>query len=223
MDNLPVNPLDIVVAAILVISGFFAYMRGFVHEVLAVGGWVGAIFATIYGFPHAQPIARKFIAVEWAADLAAGAALFVMSMVVLSILTRMISRRVQDSALNVVDRSLGFVFGLARGAFLVCIAYIGVSWIWAPNEQPAWMQTARSAPFIAAGGNYLRSIVPQETARRATTAAQEAEQRARSAAEAERLLRSLVRPSTEAGTAREEPAYDRRQRQGLERLIEDAK
>ncbi|MDP6122042.1 MAG: CvpA family protein, partial [Rhodospirillales bacterium] len=54
MDNLPVNVADVGVGVVLLVSALLAYSRGFVHEVLAVGGWIGAIFATFYGFPHAK-------------------------------------------------------------------------------------------------------------------------------------------------------------------------
>jgi membrane protein required for colicin V production len=222
MDNLPLNPFDIAVIAVLVISGFLAYMRGMVHELLAIGGWVGAILATIYGFNHVRPYARQMIPIDLAADVAAGAAIFVVTMIVLSLLTRAISRRVQESALNVVDRSLGFVFGLVRGAFVVCLAYIGISWFWSPAEQPEWMLTARSMPLIIAGADRLREAMPDDTRKRTESVAEQAKERAQTAADAERLLRELVRPAAESGAAREEPGYDRRQRQGLERLIEGA-
>ena len=45
MDNLPI--IDIAIAVILLISAFLAYARGFVHEVLSIGGWVGAILIAI--------------------------------------------------------------------------------------------------------------------------------------------------------------------------------
>ena len=76
MDSLPVNITDIGVGVVLVVSALLAYMRGFVHEVLAVGGWIGAIFATIYGFSYVKPFARDLIDLQWAADLSAGAAVF---------------------------------------------------------------------------------------------------------------------------------------------------
>ena len=53
-----VNALDIGVGILLLISAVFAYLRGLVQEVLSIAGWIGAIFATVYGFPYAQPFAR---------------------------------------------------------------------------------------------------------------------------------------------------------------------
>ncbi len=104
MDSLPVNITDIGVGVVLVVSALLAYARGFVHEVLAVAGWIGAIFATIYGFSYVKPFARDLIDLHWIADLTAGTVLFIVSLVVLSIITRLISNRVQASMLNALDR-----------------------------------------------------------------------------------------------------------------------
>ena len=45
MENLPVNPTDLVVIVVILLSAIFAFVRGFVHEVLAVGAWLGAAIA----------------------------------------------------------------------------------------------------------------------------------------------------------------------------------
>ena len=37
MDGAPVNVTDIAVLAVVVVSGVFAFVRGFVHELLAIG------------------------------------------------------------------------------------------------------------------------------------------------------------------------------------------
>ena len=47
MESIPINATDIAVAGIILVSGAFALMRGFVHEVFAVGSWIGATFATL--------------------------------------------------------------------------------------------------------------------------------------------------------------------------------
>jgi len=73
MDNLPINATDILVFAILLISGLLAFFRGFVREVLSVGAWVGAAFATLYGFAHVRPYARDLIGIDMIADIIAGA------------------------------------------------------------------------------------------------------------------------------------------------------
>ena len=108
INDLPINIVDIGVLLVLLVSAVLAYARGFVHEVLSVGGWIGAIFATFYGFPYAKPFARKYIALDLAAYLVAGTVIFIVTLVFLSLITRAIAKQVQASALNVLAYS-GFL------------------------------------------------------------------------------------------------------------------
>jgi len=161
MDNLPVNGVDIAVGLVLLISAFLAYARGFIHEMLTVAGWLGAIFATIYGLPIVKPYARDLVSSEIVADVGAGVVLFIATLVVLSFITKAISTRIRDSALNLLDRSLGFLFGLLRGAFLICLIYLVVEWMMPAEEQPRWLRQAQSMPAIEAGTSLLRGLIPE--------------------------------------------------------------
>ncbi len=69
------------------------------------------------------------------ADFGTGIVIFVLSLVILSLMSRRISKKVKESPLNAVDRSLGFLFGLLRGALIVCIAYIGLGMFY-PQDLP---------------------------------------------------------------------------------------
>ena len=220
MDSLPVNVVDISVGVVLLISALLAYGRGFVHEVLSVGGWVGAIFATIYGYPYLKPYAHDLISIEVAADLAASVTVFVATLLVLSLLTRAIAKGVQSSALNVLDRSLGFLFGVLRGAVLVCLAYIAVEWMLPPADQPQWLRSARSMPLIEEGASFLKSLVPEDAATVSAEAAGEAGETARQLMETQRVLNRMLNVKPKGGEPGAADGYARGARQGLDRLIE---
>ena len=220
MDSLPVNVVDISVGVVLLISALLAYGRGFVHEVLSVGGWVGAIFATIYGYPYLKPYAHDLISIEVAADLAASVTVFVATLLVLSLLTRAIAKGVQSSALNVLDRSLGFLFGVLRGAVLVCLAYIAVEWMLPPADQPQWLRSARSMPLIEEGASFLKSLVPEDAATVSAEAAGEAGETARQLMETQRVLNRMLNVKPKGGEPGGGDGYARPARQGLDRLIE---
>lgn len=160
LENWPVNPVDIVVLVVLVISAALAFFRGFVHEALGVGAWIGAVLAALYGLPHARPYAREYIPIEWAADLAVAVGIFLVVLFALSVITALIARRVQESALNTLDRSLGFLFGLARGALVVVVLYMAGSWLVPPDQHPDWVQQAKSMPIIQEGAAILDELVP---------------------------------------------------------------
>ncbi|MEK9752945.1 MAG: CvpA family protein [Rhodospirillaceae bacterium] len=160
LGDLPVNVFDIGVITILLVSALLAYARGFVHEVLAIVGWIGAIFATFYSFPYLQPYARQLIPMDLAADLSAGVVIFVFTLVVLSMMTRAISKQVQQSALNALDRALGFLFGLARGALIVVLAYIGLELVMPKEKQPEFVRTARFMQLIEPAAKELVILLP---------------------------------------------------------------
>ena len=210
LSDFPVNVIDIGVLAVLLISAVLAYARGFVHEVLSVGGWIGALFATFYGFPYAKPFARKYIPLEIAADLTAGIVIFIVTLVFLSLLTRAVAKQVQSSALNVLDRSLGFLFGLARGAVLVCVAYIGLEVIMPPAEQPQMVQSARTIQLIKPGAALLKALVPDHISARSITGDDSGGID----------LQRLNSPAPKQPNAPKTEGYDAGTRKGMERLID---
>ena len=129
MDSLSINVFDMVALAVLLLSAMLAFFRGFVHEVLSITAWVGAALSALYGLPYVRPKAHELIPIAAAADAVGALAIFLVVLLILSIITRSVSKQVQGSALNSLDRSLGFLFGLGRGAVVLSIAYVVLSWV----------------------------------------------------------------------------------------------
>ncbi|MBL4614828.1 MAG: CvpA family protein [Magnetovibrio sp.] len=152
--------IDILVIGTLLISGAFAYARGFVHEVLSIVAWVGAALATMYGTPALKNFTYQFIQDPFFAALVTGILIFIGTLIILSITTRRISRSVKDSALGALDRALGFIFGLLRGAIIVSLAWLLYAWFVPEDERPEWVYTARAMPMVIEGANILKSFVP---------------------------------------------------------------
>jgi len=227
MENWPVNPVDIAVLFVLVVSAALAFFRGFVAEVLGVGAWIGAILAAIYGLPEAQPYVRQYIRIDWLADLVAVAGIFLVVLVVLSILTALIARRVQDSALNALDRTLGFLFGLVRGGAIVLILYMAASWLVPPDTQPPWIKSARSMPMIQRGASDVVALLPpglipslEGAGERATVGGATGSSTPTSSLDAQRAFEALRQPAPGADGANDTGGYDPAERQGMNRLME---
>jgi membrane protein required for colicin V production len=215
-----VNALDLAIVAIVVLSGLFAFARGFVKEALSIGAWVVASLAAVYLLPVARPFAEHFAGKGPAADALAGVAIFAVAIIVLSLLTTAISRRVKDSSLSALDRTFGLIFGLARGAFLVCLAYVALAWLLPPGDQrPRWMAEARTLPLLKSGAEQLARFVPVEMRERTTGIASRSEDSAsREAAEA---MRALMTPKARTAPAQgSAPAYTPDDQRGLNRLFQ---
>ncbi|MFI4988634.1 MAG: CvpA family protein [Alphaproteobacteria bacterium] len=215
------NTTDIAVLVILLISGLFALIRGFVKEVLSVAGWVGAAFATLYVFHWVTPWFRNFIAVPWLADAAAGVTVFVIALIILSTISHALARRVHQSNFSTLDKSLGLVFGLLRGAVVVCLGYLALGWAFTSADQyPAWVREARTMPIIERGARLIEQLIPESARRRGSQAVTDAAAKARQGLEAKREFEQLSQPTPKADAPKEREGYNRDEIKDMNRLFQ---
>jgi membrane protein required for colicin V production len=154
--------VDLAVLGVIGISALLAFMRGFVREVLGIGAWLGAIAGAIYGLPLARLVARKWISnPEWV-DPVSFVAVFLVLLIILSLIARVIGNSVRQSALGGVDRSLGLLFGLARGAALVILAYIIAGMAVAVDHWPAPVLQARTLEPTFEGARWVIRQLPDD-------------------------------------------------------------
>jgi membrane protein required for colicin V production len=217
------NVTDIVIFGVIVLSGLFALVRGFVKETLTVAGWVGAGFATYYFFALVDPFFHRFIAIAWLANAAAGVTLFVVSLIVLSAVTHAIARHVHQSDFKALDKSLGLVFGLARGAVLVCVAYYGYAQIWPDRAQdPSWIKDARSMPLVERGARMIEELIPEAARRHGIEAMGAAKTKAQEGLDAEKALQKLAQPPPKADAPKAQDGYKPNEIKEMDRLIDNS-
>ncbi len=154
------NWVDAAIIAVIVVSALLAFMRGFVREVLGIGAWIGAAAAALWGGPLVLPKFQQWITDPNIAYPAAYAVVFIAALIVLSVIAGMIGGLVRGSLLGGLDRTLGVVFGLARGAVLIAAAYIGLGLVAEPTSWPPPVQHARSLPFAYEGAAWLVGLLP---------------------------------------------------------------
>lgn len=155
------NFVDICVLAVIGISAVLALSRGLVKEVLSILSWVGAVVAVIFLLPRVEPLASQYIKEPLLAQIASGIGIFILALIVFGIINHYLSANVRSSALGALDRSLGLVFGVLRGAILVCVAYILMSWAMPnPASRPDVIREARTEPLVAEGAVFLKSLLP---------------------------------------------------------------
>jgi membrane protein required for colicin V production len=216
------NTLDVVVVGVILLSGLLAFARGFVKEALSVAAWLGAAFAVLYGLPYASPIAARFLPRGVVADGAAAIAIFLVALVVLSVVTSAVAARVKESSLSAIDRTLGLIFGLLRGAILACLGYVALSWAMpaASQQQPQWIAESRTLPLLANGAERLRALVPASYRQRAEASMGEARRTAEQVREAAGAMGALSNPRSPTAGPGKRPAYTPDDKRDLNRLIE---
>jgi membrane protein required for colicin V production len=181
-------------------------IRGFMREILSIASWGIAALATLYSFQKLLPFAKTYIESD---TLAAGAVIggvFIGTLIVVSILTTRISDMVLDSRIGALDRTLGFLFGLARGLLIVVVAFLFFTWLVPDKQRPDWVTGAKSLTVLNSTGVWLQSLLPDDPENT--------------------ILNKLKKNKPEADQSDAEPAspgadgYSKPARDGLKKLID---
>ena len=157
--------LDLGLIVVVLISAFLAMLRGFTREVLAIGSWGAAAVAAFYFHPLVVPYIKTYIKADLNENIARGsaaAAVFFVTLIVVSLITIKLSDAILDSKVGALDRSLGFLFGAVRGLLLCVIAFVFFNWLVPPQTQPVWVKTARMRPLLQATGDRLMAVLPDD-------------------------------------------------------------
>lgn len=155
--------LDLGLIAVVLISAFLAMLRGFTREVLAIASWGAAAVAAFYFHPAVVPYIKTYVKADLNENVLRGlaaAAVFIVTLIIVSIITVKLSDVILDSKVGALDRSLGFLFGAARGLLLCVIAFVFFNWLVPAQTQPEWVKTARMRPLLQATGDELMTFLP---------------------------------------------------------------
>jgi len=159
----PLTYLDVALIFIAVFSGFLAMYRGLTRELLSILSWVLAAMTAIYAvlnYPDlSAELAEKFFQSETLAKVVLGAGVFLFVLLIVHFLTAQISDRILDSRVGMVDRILGFLFGMVRGFLIVVIAYLFFDFLVEQETQPKWIVESQSLPYIKSTGKSIESIL----------------------------------------------------------------
>jgi membrane protein required for colicin V production len=159
---MPITLLDIVLLAVMLVSGLLAMIRGFMREVLSIAAWVAAALVTVYAFPRLLPQAKQYFTSDLVATAVVIAGVFLGTLIVVSIFTIKVSDMVLDSRIGALDRTLGFLFGLARGLVIVVVAFLFFAWLVPEKSQPSWVRDAKSKVVLKGTGDWLMSMLPDD-------------------------------------------------------------
>lgn len=171
--------LDIVVIAVILISSVVAFLRGFVREVLTILGFVGAVLASLTIGPKFLPGIEGWLVSDipqddlegaklWgvipfdiAAAVLAYAGIFVVTLIVLSVISHFIAKSVHAIGLGPIDRSLGVVFGVLRGCVLIGLLYMPFHILMDEEDKKDWFSTSHSITYVETFSEIMMGLMPE--------------------------------------------------------------
>jgi membrane protein required for colicin V production len=159
---MPITLLDVLLLVVMLISGLLAMIRGFIREVLSIAAWGIAALVTVWAFPRVTPLAQTYFSSDTVAKGVAIGVVFLVTLLVVSVITVRISDMVLDSKVGALDRSLGFLFGLGRGLIIVVVAFLFFAWLVPDRSQPEWVRGAKSKVVLQSTGQWLMGMLPDD-------------------------------------------------------------
>lgn len=163
MTILSLGWVDWVLLAVLVLSAAVGLWRGLVFEVLSLLGWVAAYIAAQALSSTVAPLLPVGVPDGPVNQGAAFALVFVLSLVIWTLLSRLLRLIVHATPLQLIDRVLGGGFGLLRGVVLL-LAVATVVALTPAARSPHW-QASQGAGLLAGLLQALKPLLPESVAR----------------------------------------------------------
>ena len=151
--------LDLIVLLIVGASVVGGFIAGFARSGI---GFIATIFGVLcgfwfYGIPAAA--VHKYVHSWTASNLIGFVVVFFGLIFVGALIGKLLSKFFKWTGLSWLDRLMGAMFGLVRGA-LVAVAFIAVLLAFTPKPTPNWMVNSTVLPYAIDASNTLAALAP---------------------------------------------------------------
>ncbi len=154
--------VDLIIIVIIVISALISLVRGFVKESISLASWLIAGFIALTYFTPRADLLEPYIESPTIRTSSSFAILFVSSLIVGAIINFLASQLVSKTGLSGTDKSLGVVFGTARG-FLIVIILVLLAGLTPMPSEPWWKESSM-IEYFASMANWIKDILPEDIA-----------------------------------------------------------
>jgi membrane protein required for colicin V production len=158
---MPITLLDGILIGFTLVSAMLAMVRGFSREVLSIASWVAAAAAAYFFYPAILPYVAPHIDNPKIAMGASAAIVFFIALIVVTVITMKLADFIIDSRIGALDRTLGFLYGAARGILVVAVALMFFNWLVGENP-PLWVKEAKSRPLLDDIGHRIEAMLPAD-------------------------------------------------------------
>ena len=150
--------LDIAILLIVGISFLIGLVRGFVRESLSLVTWGVALWAAFTFANRFTQHFERFLNDPTLQLIASFIVVLVVTLVLLSLLGYMLSSLFESTGLTGIDRTLGGVFGLLRGAIIIAVLVLLAGFTGFPNEQ--WWQESVLVEHFKPLAKFIHGLIP---------------------------------------------------------------
>jgi len=168
--------LDVIVLLVMIFSVGIAFLRGFVREVLTIAGLIGGIICAIIFAPSLEaPIAGMFGVSDKSAENLIGpipnefivkgvayGGVMLSVVIILSVLSYFLSKKLKDTGLGPIDRTLGVFFGLARAVLVLGFLYLPLYLMVGTEKRTEIFPKSMSRVYVEWSAAGVESLLPKD-------------------------------------------------------------
>jgi len=114
---------DVIILGLILISALFAFFRGFSLELLSISVWIISFFGSYAYGNNLVNFFNKIVNNILISTAISYVLAFLIIFIIFSFLTRKFSVFIKDSYVGLIDKSLGFIFGILRGYVIVGLCF----------------------------------------------------------------------------------------------------
>jgi membrane protein required for colicin V production len=157
-----ISIIDLIFLIITILSVFKCYRKGFVLSLLTASKWFLAYIVTLILFPEVKPYFKNIIDSEYVLDVVLGITIFILTIFIILMINKGISKTVKYSGIGRLDSVFGFFFGFIR-SYVICVClFSAIDIVYNYNKWPINMDKSYTFPYIEKGSNYLIKEFPNE-------------------------------------------------------------
>ena len=155
-----ISAFDLIVFLIIVYSMAQCIAQGFMRSLLSFSKWLIALIITIILVPKLNPWVQDYIESKFIADIGLGVFIYIVSLFVIIVIGKAISRAVTWTGLGSVDKTFGLIFGIFRG-YVICVCIFSLlNWFYPHQKWPLKAEGTYSFEIIYKGSEFLVGEFP---------------------------------------------------------------
>ena len=155
------NIFDLIVFLLIIFFIVRCSIKGFTLSLLSFSKWLIALIFTIIFVPKLKPWVSNYFESDFITDVGLGIFLFLISLFIVIIVAKGISKAVVWTGLGVADKTFGSIFGIFKG-YIVCICIFSkLNWFYPYKKWPIETEKALTFPMIYEGSRVLIKELPE--------------------------------------------------------------
>ena len=145
---------DVIILVLVFISALFAFFRGFSLELLSISVWIISFFVSYAYGNNLINFFNKIINNILISTAISYVVVFLIIFVIFSFLTRKFSVFIKDSYVGLIDKSLGFIFGILRGYIIVGLCFFCFDYFY-KGKRLEFIDNSKIIPIIKITNNEI--------------------------------------------------------------------